>query len=224
MGRRAKPVKAKAEAKRPLARKSPKDDAARVRDLEKRLAAALEELRTSNRERAEAHDQQTATSEILRVIASSPTELQPVFDALAHSARRLLGGHTATVRRLIGDEMRLLAFTATASDARPITSRRVSYDREVVDERRPVVIEDIETDARVSAGTRERARARGWRSVIVVPMFRDEVVLGTITVTRSDPGPFSRDEIAVLQTFADQAVIAIENRSEERRVGKECRL
>src|SRR5262245_41453909 len=94
MRRGPKPAKSK-EAKPPVARKSPKDDA-RVRDLEKRLAEALklhsdsqEQLKTRDRELVEALQQQTATSEILRVISSSPTDEQPVFEAIVQNARQI---------------------------------------------------------------------------------------------------------------------------------------
>src|SRR5712692_9945797 len=96
MRRGAKPRKPKVEAKPPVVRKSLKNESARVRDLEKRLAEALERenatgelLQEKNRALIEALDQQTATSEILRVISSSPTDVQPTFETIARSARRL---------------------------------------------------------------------------------------------------------------------------------------
>src|SRR5262252_948424 len=101
-----KPTKSK-EAKPTVARKSPpKDNDGRVRGLEKRLAEAL-------RDKAEALEQQTATAEILRVISSSPTEVQPVFDAIVAAGRRLSGGLSCTLRLLEGDVFRLAAFTST---------------------------------------------------------------------------------------------------------------
>ena len=124
MDRRGKPKKVKANAKRPLARKSPKDDGALVRDLEKRLerrsqreAEALEQLQTRDRELAEAreqltvalaqvresHEQQIATSEILRVISSSPTDVRPVFDTIVQNARGLCGADTVGVLTFDGE-------------------------------------------------------------------------------------------------------------------------
>src|SRR5262249_39422433 len=96
-----KPTKSK-EAKPPVGRKSPKDDSARVRDLEKRLAEAL-------RDKAEAQEQQKATAEILRVISSSPTDVQPVFDTIAASALRVCGATFSAVIRFDGELMHLVA-------------------------------------------------------------------------------------------------------------------
>src|SRR5438445_9096779 len=94
MGRGPKPAKSK-EVKPPVGRKSPPNDGARVRDLEKRLAEALA--------------RETATSEILRVISQSPTNVQPVFDAVAESAARLCEAYDAAIFRLDGDRLRLVA-------------------------------------------------------------------------------------------------------------------
>lgn len=93
--RSAKPAKSRVEAKPPIIRKSRKSEGARVHDLEKRLAEAL--------------DQQTAASEILRVISSSPTDVQPVFDAIVLNASRLCGGEYAIVIRYDGEMMHLAA-------------------------------------------------------------------------------------------------------------------
>ena len=109
MRRGPKPAKSK-DAKPPaVGRKSPKADA-EVRDLEKRLVEALgdkaetqQQLQTSNRELAEALEQQTATSEILRVISSSPTDVQPVFDTIVSSAVRLCDGLFGTVFQFDGE-------------------------------------------------------------------------------------------------------------------------
>src|SRR5690242_6854960 len=110
MRRRAKPTKAKVKAKPPIARKSRESERPRVHDLEKHLAEALERekvtgelLQEKDRALAEALDQQTATSEILKVIAGSPTDAQPVFDAIAESATRLLRGWSTVVLRLDND-------------------------------------------------------------------------------------------------------------------------
>ena len=94
MGRGPKPAKRKVEAESPVSRKSPKIDRAKVHDLEKQLAEAL-------RDKADAQEQQAATSEILRVISNSPNNVQPVFDAITQSAVRLLHANRVCAYRTV---------------------------------------------------------------------------------------------------------------------------
>ncbi|MBR0694706.1 GAF domain-containing protein [Bradyrhizobium lablabi] len=166
----------------------------------------------------EALERQTATAEILNVIASSPTDVQPVFDAIAESARRLLRGQTALVTRVVGDMLHVAASTAGSeagdreienSFPAPLVSSGI-HSR-VAQSSTIAFRADIETDPDVSDAVRDMARARGYRSIIVVPMLREGVAIGTIGVSRAEPGALADSQIALLRTFADQAVIAIEN-------------
>jgi two-component system, NtrC family, sensor kinase len=217
MGRGPKPAKSK-EAK-PPARKSPKEADSRVRDLEKQLAAAQEQLQTRDRELVEALEQQTATSEILQVISSSPTDAQPVFDAIVQSARRLLSGHGSALTRVVGSMLHLQAFISGTQDsddaARAVFPIALSSNKSVqtraVRTRAPVILTDVETDPMFERDMREMARKRGYRSVMAVPLLREGEPIGAISVTHPEAGPFTDKQIALLQTFADQAVIAIEN-------------
>jgi two-component system, NtrC family, sensor kinase len=178
----------------------------------------FKELEARNRDLTQALDQQTATADVLAVIGSSPTDVQPVFDAIVESARRLLGGFSSGVFRLVEDEIHLVALTSTtpSGDAalrrnfpRPLSA--FSTAREAIRTRTSVVLTDIETDPRIPDDFRKNMRERGFRSGVWVPMLREGVAIGAIGVTRSEAGGFGGEEIALLKTFADQAVIAIEN-------------
>ena len=178
---------------------------------------AIENARLMSEQR-EALDRQTATSEVLKVIASSPTDVQPVFDAIAHSAMRLFRGQSATVTRVVGDEIHLAALTAgnkagieAVRSSFPSALSSQGIHSRVARSGAPAFRFDIENEPDVSASVKELARARGYRSILVVPMLRDSVAIGTIGVTRPEAGAFSDDQIALLSSFADQAVIAIEN-------------
>src|SRR5215472_11628098 len=178
----------------------------------------FKELEAKNASLTEALDQQTATGDILRIISSSPTDVQPVFDSIVRSAVRLLDGHSANVLRVSGDELQLAAMTAVneAADAEtratfPVGLTTAGMAQHVVRTRRSYIVADIETDSLVTARPRHTAPLRGFRSMVTVPMVHQEQVIGVISVTRRLAGAFSEDEVALLQTFADQAVIAIEN-------------
>jgi GAF domain-containing protein/CheY-like chemotaxis protein len=169
------------------------------------------------RETNEALERQTATAEILKVIASSPDDVQPVFDAIAASSNRLLGGFSTMVGRFADEKLHLVAFTPTdaAGDAALQKSFPVKLSRfhgaDALLSGQMVHVEDAETDFESSPLVREVARARGWRSALFCPLMRDATSLGMISVTRRQPGSFSLHQVQLLQTFADQAVIAIEN-------------
>jgi two-component system, NtrC family, sensor kinase len=170
------------------------------------------------RELAEAREREAATTEILKIISSSPGNLQPVFDAIAQSAARLLRAHSANVTRIVGDEIHLAAFTAGSEEAieavqasfpSPMSSSGI-HSR-VARSGEPAFRYDIEAEPDVPQAVKDLARTRGYRSILVVPMMRGSHAIGTIGVTRSNPGPFSSDQVDLLKTFAAQAVIAIEN-------------
>jgi GAF domain-containing protein len=176
------------------------------------------ELQTSNRDLTTALDTQTATSDILRVISRSQTDVQPVFDAIVHSAVRLLRGYSGALSRVNGDEIVLMANTSTdeTGDAAtkavfPQLLRSEFPHAQAIRAGTPFNVADAETDDRLLEDARAYAHVRGYRSWIVVPMLRQNEAIGAIGVTRREAGGFTDDEIALLQTFADQAVIAIEN-------------
>ncbi len=176
---------------------------------------AIENARLFNETR-ESLERQTATADILKVIASSPDDVQPVFEAIAESARRVVGAWSATVTRVVGDEIHLAAFTTTSQVGRDMLMSRYpqsfaspSVSAQVIRSGKVIMYADTEREG--DETTREVGRARGFRSVLGVPMLRDHTVIGAINVTRAEPGIFDDNTVALMRTFADQAVIAIEN-------------
>ena len=165
---------------------------------------------------SEALERQTATSEILRVISRSQTDVQPVFDTIVQSAVRLCAGLFGALFQFDGELLHMVAhhnYTPEALEtAHQIYPARPSRDHgsvRAIVERAVVHIPDVELDPEHQhPGLR---RAIGQRSGLFVPMLREGDPVGVIMVSRPEPGPFSNNEIELLKTFADQAVIAIEN-------------
>ena len=195
MRRGAKPAKAR------VSRKLGKNEDSRVRDLEKSLAEALE--------------QQTATTEILGVISSSPTNAQPVFDAIAVNALRLCDAEGVVVVRYDGALLHLAAHHNVNAEAverlgrqyPQAPDRHVPMGRAVLDGA-VVHVPDLQAAVEFSGSV---ARQFGARSHVSIPLLHQGRAVGAIGISRRSLGPFSARQIELLKTFAAQAVIAIEN-------------
>jgi len=207
-----------------------------------RLFAELErrnaELQASNRQVTEALEQQTATSEILRVISGSPTDVQPVLETIVRSAVSLCNAGGATIWRLNGDRMFVAHNDGEQGRRRDATNRQAMQDeaqallrsagfpeeipgqgmpinplygagRAVLD-RTTIHVPDLLHDDSFPLG-QIFARYQGQRTTLAVPLMRDSLPIGVLAVQRYEVLPFTEQQIRLLETFADQAVIAIEN-------------
>ncbi|HKE42465.1 MAG TPA: GAF domain-containing protein [Casimicrobiaceae bacterium] len=185
-----------------------------VKTFADQAAIAIENVRLFN-ETKEGLEQQTAIAEILRVISSSPTDVQPTLDAIAERAARLCDAASASMFLTDGNMLRHLA--SQGPDAEPvkhiepfpITSESISGHALL--ERKTMHIPDLLAESSQYSKSREIAQQYGHRTVVVVPLFREGKPFGTILLRRRDVRPFSDREIALLQTFGDQAAIALEN-------------
>jgi len=180
-------------------------------------ARLIHEQQARNRDLTEALEQQTATSEILRVIASSPTNIQPVLDVVAENAARLCEATDAQIYRLDGHVLRRVAVfgeipTGEIGEERTV-ERGWLGGRAVVD-RQAIHVHDIETESEtefpVAKAYQKRFGIR-TRTMFAMPLMREGLPIGAITIRRTEVRPYTDKQIAILKTFADQAVIAIEN-------------
>ena len=185
-------------------------------DPQQIIAELQQELDKRTAERDELFEQEIATAKILEVIASNPSDLHPVFEAIATSANQLIGGLSATVMLFFGESLHLVASTST--NAAADEALKGSFPRplaefppfELVRNGETVQFADTEA-ADVPPVNRELARLRGYRSMMFTPLMSNAGAIGILSVTRIQPGPFPARHIRLLQSFANQAVIAIEN-------------
>jgi GAF domain-containing protein len=174
-------------------------------------ARLLEELR-------ESLENQTASADILRVISSSAADTQPVFDAIVEAGLRLFGGDTVAISLPDGDQVRVVAIDdhdwKRAENWRsrfPVPLSRDYMNGVCILDRRAIDIDDVtETPGEYLPG-RQNFLAGGYRAVTMLPMLRGDEAIGTISIVRVAPGPLTDKQRDLLKTFADQAVIAIEN-------------
>jgi two-component system, NtrC family, sensor kinase len=176
----------------------------------------FKELQDRNRQLTEALEQQTATSEILRVIAGSPTDIQPVLDVVAENAARLCDATDAQIVRLDGEVLRRVASYGSmpspydASEARGVTRGHVG-GRAVID-RQTIHVQDVTAEFDTEFPQSKELQGRtGARTILATPLRREGVAIGAIVIRRTEVRPFTDKQIKLLETFADQAVIAIEN-------------
>ncbi len=175
----------------------------------------FDEVQAKTHDLAEALDQQTATAEVLKVISRSAFNLPAVLQALLETAAKLCGAQICLLFQLengllrpgaaYGGNAQFVDFHART----PLPVDRTSIAGRTVLERRTIHVPDIEADPEY--GLVQSFRLGGWRSIIGVPLMREGVVIGTLALARAAKGPFTARQIELTESFADQAVIAIEN-------------
>ncbi len=182
--------------------------------LEESYSTLEQRVDDRTRELTESLEQQTATAEVLRVISQSPDNVQPVLDVVAASALRFCGATDVLIALREGDELVNVAHQGTVGAEngrrRPLDRSALSC-RSVVDGKTIHLPDVLQLDPAEFAETLRLAADRGWRAAVAAPMLREGTAVGTILLRKPEPGPFTPRQIELLETFASQAVIAIEN-------------
>ena len=204
-GESGQPIKGR---RAPKARKAPNADLS--------VASLQEQLDRRTRERDEALEQQTATADVLKVISQSAFDLQPVFNKMAENAVRLCEAERGYIFRYDGKFLRLAASYNVGPEVRefiarnPIAPGRHSIAARAAFERRTVHVADVQSDP--EAGYAHAMRnIELFRTVLAVPMLKGDDLVGAILIYRLEVKPFNDRQVALVETFASQAVIAIEN-------------
>ena len=203
-----------------------------VRTFADQVVIAIENVRLFNETR-DALERETATSGILRVMAGSPTEVQPVLDAIAENAARVCGASDAHVYRVEGEVLKQWAHFGpipglAPGESLPLTRGSV-IGRCIVD-RRTIHTRDaaVDLDPAEYPISVQLQRRWGYRTALSVPLVRDGLGIGGIAIRRMEVQPFTPKQIELLETFADQAAIAIANvelfRTVERQRGELSRF
>jgi len=174
----------------------------------------FEEVQARTEELSESLQQQTATADVLKVISRTAFELQPIFDTLVENAVRLCEAERAFLFLFDGKLLHAAAFCNVSPELRefvdknPIAPGRYSISARAALERRTIHVRDIQGDPEYAYAVRDE---RPIRTTLAVPMLKGNDLVGTITIYRLELKPFTDKQIALVETFADQAVIAIEN-------------
>jgi GAF domain-containing protein len=178
---------------------------------------AIENARLLN-ELRQSLEQQTATADVLRVISSSPTNVQPVFDSIAESAVRLCDGEFSFLVRFDGKVMDFASCFGLSAEGldvfrgmMPMPAGEDTASGRAILRRAVVEVADVKADEALGVQAQGLARAVAYRSIVAVPLLHEGNPIGVITVARANAGAFPERQIALLQAFADQAVIAIRN-------------